>query len=133
MGRLAKPEPTIFGSFPDADHLSNPIGQAVRTGLNTYELTLISYGTKKAELPGMLPEIVYIYVVYGKGVLTGQNTMEGEGTDSFFLPSADADGDGLPDEGAEPIYCFPYALTAKRVPLMPPCVVPPPPPEPAPE
>jgi hypothetical protein len=98
----------------------------VRIGLNTYEKTLITYGTKKAELPGALSEIVYIEVIYGKGVLTGPNTLEGEGTMTFFDPSADADGDGLPDEGAEPIACVPYTLTGKRVPLLPPCVPPPP-------
>jgi hypothetical protein len=119
------PNPTFFGTFPDADHVSDAIGQAVRIGLNTYEKTLVAYGTKKAEPPGVLPEIVYIQVVYGKGVLTGPNTLEGQGTIAFFDPSADADGDGLPDEGAEPIVCIPYALTGKRVPLLPPCVLPP--------
>ncbi len=128
--RVAKPEPTVFGSFPDADHQSDHIGQTVKTGLNTYESTFVGYGTKKAELPGMLPEIVYISVLYGKGQLIDENTMEGEGTHAFYLPSADADGDGLPDEGQEPIACFPYTITSKRVGLMPPCVPPPPPPEP---
>jgi hypothetical protein len=126
--RCVRPNPTFFGTFPDADHMTAALGQAVRIGLNTYEKTLIAYGTKKAELPGVLPEIVYIEVIYGKGLLTGQNTLEGEGTIAFFHPSADADGDGLPDEGAEPMACIPYTLTGKRVPLLPPCVVPPPPP-----
>ncbi len=127
--RLVTPEPTVFGSFPDADHTSDHIGQTVKTGLNTYESTLIGYGTKKAELPGMLPEIVYISVIYAKAQLIDENTMEGKGTHAFFLPSADADGDRLPDEGREPIACFPYTITSKRVPMLPPCV-PPPPPEP---
>jgi len=129
--RPGKPEPTVFGSFPDADHQSDHIGQTVRVGLNTYESTLVGYGTKKAELPGMLPEIVYISVIYSKAQLIDQNTMAGEGTHAFFLESADADGDGLPDENQEPIACFPFMVTSKRVQLMPPCV--PPPPEPAPE
>jgi len=122
-----KPEPTVFGSFPDADHQSDHIGQTVKTGLNAYESTMIGYGTKKAELPGMLPEIVYISVIYGKAQLIDENTMEGQGTHAFYLPSADADGDGLPDEGQEPIACLPYTITSKRVQLMPPCVPPPPP------
>jgi steroid delta-isomerase-like uncharacterized protein len=126
-----KPEPTVFGSFPDADHQSDHIGQTVKTGLNTYESTLVGYGTKRAELPGMLPEIIYISVIYGKAQLIDENTMEGNGTHAFYLPSADANGDGLPDEGQEPIACFPYTITSKRVGVMPPCV-PPPPEEPAP-
>jgi len=43
VARLAKPEPTLFGSFPDADHQSDHIGQTVKTGLNTYESTLVGY------------------------------------------------------------------------------------------
>jgi len=127
--RPGKPEATVFGSFPDADHQSDHIGQTMKTGLNTYESTMVGYGTKKAELPGMLPEIVYISVIYGKVQLIDENTMQGQGTHAFFAPSADADGDGLPDEGQEPIACFPYTITAKRVQLMPPCVPPPPEPE----
>ena len=128
--RYANPVPTLLGAFPDADHMSDLIGQAVRTGLNTYEFTAIQYGTKK--VPGKFPEILYISVMYGTARLIDENTMEGEGSHAIFLPSADADGDRLPDEGQEPIACFPYAFTSKRVGLMTPCV-PPPPPEPAPE
>jgi steroid delta-isomerase-like uncharacterized protein len=129
MMRPAKPEATVFGSFPDADHQSDHIGQTVKTGLNTYESTMVGYGTKKAELPGMLPEIVYISVIYSKVQLIDENTIAGQGTHAFYLASADADGDGLPDEGQEPIACLPYMITAKRVGVMPPCVPPPPPPE----
>lgn len=129
MTRPAKPEPTVFGVFPDADHQSDHIGQLIKTGLNTYESTVIGYGTKKAELPGMLPEIVYISVLYAKTQLIDENTAKGEGTHAFFLGSQDADGDGLPDEGQEPVACFPYISTAKRVQLLPPCVPPPPEPE----
>jgi hypothetical protein len=127
--RPGKPEPTVFGSFPDADHQSDHIGQTVKAGLNTYESTMVGYGTKKSELPGMLPEIVYISVIYGKAQLIDENTMVGQGTHAFYLPSADADGDGLPDEGQEPVACLPYTITSKRVVLMPPCVPPPPEPE----
>jgi steroid delta-isomerase-like uncharacterized protein len=120
--RPGKTEATVFGSFPDADHQSDHIGQTVKTGLNTYESTLIGYGTKKAELPGMLPEIVYISIIYSKVQLVDENTISGGGTHAFFLPSADGDGNGLPDAGQEPIACLPYMLTAKRVSLMPACV-----------
>jgi len=127
--RSGKPEPTVFGAFPDADHQSDHIGPIVWTGSPAYESTLIGYGTKKSEVPGMLPEIVYISVLTAKTQFVDRNTVKGEGTHAFFLASQDADGDGLPDEGQEPVACFPYVSTAKRVPLMPPCV-PPPPPEP---
>jgi len=54
--------------------------------------------------------------------LVDENTAAGGGTHAFFLSSADADGDGLPDDGQEPIACIPYTITSKRVGLMPPCV-----------
>ena len=120
--RQAKPEVTVFGTFPDADHQSDHIGQTVKTGLNTYESTVIGYGSKNAELPGMLPEVVYISVIYSKVQLVDENTVTGSGAHAFFLASADADGDGLPDEGQEPIVCVPYSITSKRVSLMPPCI-----------
>ncbi|HUU17105.1 MAG TPA: hypothetical protein VMW72_08155 [Sedimentisphaerales bacterium] len=73
-------------------------------------------------MPGMLPEIVYISVIYSKAQLIDENTMEGQGTHAFYLPSADADDDGLPDDSQEPIACLPYTITSKRVGLIPPCV-----------
>ena len=123
--RAGKPESTVFGTFPDADHQSDHIGPTVWTGSPAYESTFIGYGTKKSELPGMLPEIVYISVIYAKTEFVDRNTLNGEGTHAFYLASQDADGDGLPDEGQEPVACFPYISTAKRVQLMPPCVPPP--------
>ena len=120
--RAGKPEATVFGTFPDADHQSDHIGQIVKVGLNTYQSSAIGYGTKKSELPGMLPEIVYISVLYAEIKVTDENTMKGEGTHAFFAPFQDTDGNGLPDEGQEPVACFPYTITSKRVQLMPPCV-----------
>lgn len=67
-------------------------------------------------------------VVAGKAQTIDENTMVGQGTHAFYLPSAD--GDELPDESQEPIVCLPYTITSKRVQLMPPCVTLPPPPEP---
>jgi hypothetical protein len=57
-----------------------------------------------------MTELLLSYVVSGKGI------------HAFYLPTADADGDGLPEEGQEPIACLPYMITAKRVGVMPPCV-----------
>jgi len=73
-------------------------------------------------VPRMLPEIVYISVVYSKVQLIDENTMEGQGTHAFYLPSADAHDDGFLDDDQEPIACLPYTITSKRVGLMHPCV-----------
>jgi hypothetical protein len=72
----------------------------------------------------MLPEIIYISVLYAKMQLTDQNTMQGQGTHAFYAPSQDADDDGLPDDGQEPVACFPYTITSNRVQLMHACVPP---------
>jgi steroid delta-isomerase-like uncharacterized protein len=124
--RAVKPDPTIFGYFPDADHETDHIGRTEWTASLAYESTWVGYGTKVAELPGQLPEIVYISVLNGRTQFIDRNTLKGEGTHAFYLPSQDADGDGFPDEGQEPVACFPYASTSKRVQLMPACVPPPP-------
>lgn len=39
---------------------------------------------------------------------------------AFYNPSADGDGDGLPDPGEDPALCLPASLDT-RVPLMAPC------------
>jgi len=35
-----------------------------------------------------------------------------------YLPSADADGDGFPDTGAQPTLSVPLVDTGKRVPIL---------------
>ena len=126
MIRAAKPEATIFGSFPEADHESDHIGQTVWTDSLAFESALIGYGTKTAASPGELPEVIYISVLSSKARFVDRDNLTGEGTHAFYLGSQDADGDGWPDEGQEPVACFPYMSTSKRVQLMPPCVPPPP-------
>ncbi len=124
--RVGNSDPTVFGTFPDAEYQSDHIGQTVWTGLPAYESTFVGYGTKKAKELGQLDEIVYISVIYAKTEFVDRNTLNGEGTHAFYLASQDADGDGLPDEGQEPVACFPYVSKAKRVQLMPACVALPP-------
>jgi hypothetical protein len=36
----------------------------------------------------------------------------------IYLPSADADGDGLPDAGAQPVLSVPAVDHARRVPIL---------------
>jgi hypothetical protein len=118
--RQVKQNPTFWGSFPEADRETDWIGLTVQTGWNTFESTVVQYGTKKVE-EQPLPQIVYIQVMYGNGRLVDLNTIEAEGTSAIFLQDQDANGDGFPDEGQEPIWCGPYTVTCKRVQIMPPC------------
>ena len=112
--RLVNPDAT-FGMFPEADYISELVGEAVRTGPNTYDLSLIGYGAKT--LVGDRNVIQYIWTVTGSmECLDG-----GRKTDSVHLAvyaaDQDADSDGFPDEGEEPVFCVgPTTLSAaKRV------------------
>ncbi len=85
------------------------------TNKGRYESAAAGYGTAAPASPHELGEIVYISVLTSTAKLTDPDSMEGEGTHAFFLPSADADGDGLSDEGQKPAICFPFTFAAKRV------------------
>jgi len=120
-------DPTMMGMYPEADSCSDLVGEAVRTGRNTYEYTVIGYGVQSQ--PGNRGKIQYIWV--NSGTLTAINHDTMEGSDiylSVYGPDKDVNpADGYPDEGAEPDVCLgPMEGVSKRVPLMPPCVPPPP-------
>jgi len=113
--------PSIFGMFPDAAVETAHVGQTVLADDGAYDTSMIGYGLAAPASPELLGEIVYISVLTSHVTFTDDNTMEGEGTHAFYLPFADADGDGLPDEGQEPALCFPYTMTATRVGVLAPC------------
>jgi hypothetical protein len=112
---------SLFGMFPEATVQTTHVGSTIRTEAGTYETTNIGYGMSAPASPEQLGDIVYISVLTSAATLTGDNTLEGEGAHAFYLPFADGDGDGLPDEGQEPAFCFPYTFTGTRMPLMAPC------------
>jgi hypothetical protein len=111
-------DPTIGRSF-DADHMSDYVGNMVRTGPNTWASTGISYGTKKVQ-GSPRPEIVYIAIVEATMTYTDDAKTEVlTGTFAFYSPGDDADGDGFPDEGAMPIWSGPLpTTTATRMPMV---------------
>ena len=39
-----------------------------------------------------------------------------------YLASQDADGDGFPDPGEEPVNCMPFTFSSRRLRVMPGCV-----------
>jgi len=116
-------DPTNFGMFPDADAGSMWVTQTVRTGPDTFVTTMLNYGTKTRE--NAPHELVYISIATGTWKITGPDTNEGQATQAIYLASQDADGDGFPDEGEEPVSCMPFAFTSKRLRVMPGCVPPP--------
>lgn len=126
-------DPTFMSTEPpsgEADHLTDYVGNMVRTGPDTWDYTGIAYGTKKVE-GQLLPEILYMDVPQGTLTSTEDgNAFTIEGSSAFYLPEQDVDGDCFPDADQEPIYCSPPGLTTMtRIPIMPPCVPTLPPPE----
>jgi hypothetical protein len=107
----------------EADHLTDYVGNMLRTGLNTWDYTGVAYGTKKVECHG-IPEILYIGVVQGTVTSTEHgNVLTTDGTFALYMPEQDADADGFPDADQEPVWCSPPGgFTITRMPVMPCCV-----------
>jgi hypothetical protein len=106
------PNYTFNGMFP-ADYLSQFNGEAVRTGCNTVEGTMIAYSIKKA-VPR--DQILLIWVLHATSTFT-EDTQVATGTFAAYLPNGN--GDLIPDEGAVPIMCAgPIPVTANRIPIM---------------
>ncbi len=126
--RYVNGDPTWLGMYPEADNQSDLVGEAMKTGLNTYEYRIIGYGFKTQ--PANRGQLQYIFVSNGTITLIDRDTRQA--TDVYLtLFSADKDvapADGFPDEGAEPDLCIgPVGGVVKRVQMLPPCVPPPPP------
>ena len=121
-------DPTLGNpDFAEVDHQTDFVGHMVRIGPKTWEGTAVSCGTKKVEGQPK-PEIVWIMVWVGTTTLSDAgNTDVSEGMVALYMAEQDADGDGFPDEGQEPVWCGPHTNVARRLPIVAPCVPPPPP------
>jgi len=113
---------TLFGMFSEVEKATDYVTQTVRTGRNTCVSTMLNYGTKKGE--GPVDEIATIAILHVKWPLTGPETNEGTTILSVYLAEQDADCDGFPDEGQEPVECMPFTFTTRRLTMMPPCTLP---------
>ena len=107
-----------FPNFQSSDSESPILVSMVMTGPDTVSYNAIWYGLK--ELGPMIPivnEIVLIGTVTGELTVVGPGKMEGIHTFAIYYPSADADGDGFPDEGTTPDCVFQMLTVDTRLPM----------------
>jgi len=118
--------PLLAELYPEADPTLEVSagGEAVMVGPNKYEATFLSYERKIDHDMGTM-EIVGLATAKAHFELLDPDTLQGQGTGSYYLASQDADEDGFPDEGEEPVACFPWSWTGKRLTPLPGCTPPP--------
>ena len=99
-------------------------GHAVKLGRNQYEATFLGYSVRiiESEL-GKTTELMGLFTVDAHFEMIGEDSIYGEGTGSYYLATQDADRDGFPDDGEEPIVCVPWGWMSKRLTRMPGCVL----------
>lgn len=113
-------DPTLGGMFPEATSYSDAVGMGVRTGHNTWDITVMRYGANG-------PKKVYIVVMSGVETYTDDaSVQEATFTAAIYLAEQDKDGDGWPDEDESPQMCLPLTLTSPRMPILPMCEIMPP-------
>jgi len=111
------PMPLLADIYPDAD--PNPKwagGQAVQIGRDRYEATYLGYARKTVESDvGQMVEIVGLFTIKANFEVIGPNYLYGSGAGYYYMPEQDANGDGFPDEGQEPVAIIPWGWTGKRL------------------
>ncbi len=103
--------PTFYGYFPTAVALSDMYGEAIKTGKNTYDFTVIDYAINESY------GVVYFRLWSGTFVQTSKDTMEGTFYASIYNLTQDPFGDEEPEFGCWGPWSFPY----ERIPVVPPC------------
>ena len=108
--------PVLIDVYPDSEEIKYGGGLMVKIGLNKYDVTFLQYFTKTSG--PSLEEIVGIGIVTGTFELVGPDLVQGQGTGAYYMAAQDADQDGFPDEGQEPVVLVPWGWTAKRLTTM---------------
>ena len=120
---MVNPDATFrIPPLSDSDYVSDLVGEAVRTGRDSYEFSLIGYGVEDRE--GNRGRIIYIMTVSGTMSCVDGEHKTDEVYIAAYLADQDSDGDGYPDDNAEPFFCVGATAfgVGRRVPQMPACV-----------
>lgn len=112
--------PLLIDIYPDGDKTKFAGGQVVKTGRDRYKATFLEYRTKATGISQ--EEIVGMDIINATFQIIGPDLIFGQGTGSYYMASQDADQDGFPDKGQEPVACLPWGWLAKRLTIMEGCV-----------
>ena len=101
--QLINPDATFrIPPFAEADRMTDLYGEAVKTGPGTYDISLMGYAVNEREADR--GEVLFMWTIVG--TMTCEDDVI---TDSVIFgvygADQDSDKDGLPDEGAETIFC----------------------------
>ncbi len=90
------------------DAVTDEVAEEFVTGKNTSVLTGISYGLAGGRI---------VLILVDNSTLTYDSPTRAriEGAVKAYLATADADNDGYPDPGSEPVGTFPYKAVGNRV------------------
>ena len=126
--KFPNPDPTSLGMFPEATIRSDSTGMFLRTGPNTWDYTLVGYGTTGTHDGG----VVYIQIDRGTVTATDSNTIVASGRVELYsgrdypnhsvfgnIHDQDTDPrDGIPDADEIPVFSGDYELTQYRMPML---------------
>jgi sugar lactone lactonase YvrE len=125
--KILNPDPTVTGMFPDVTTRTDSVGTFFRTGPDTWDYTLIGYGTTGTHESGN-GDIVYIQIDRGTATAIDSDTMRASGRAeiysgrdvSYYHDQDTKSRDGFPDAGEVPVISGDYVLTQYRMPMLPP-------------
>jgi hypothetical protein len=107
----------LLASF-GAETISDATGEIRMVSPDTARWTLIGYMQAPPHQPGELLQNKGILVSHGTWKFTSDNTAVLNYTLDVYPASADADGDGFPDAGIQPVLSIPTVDNARRVPIL---------------
>ncbi len=101
-------------------------GEVELVGQNKYHGTYLGYTLETVETElGSMEQFVGLWTSDVNFELVDPGTLEGSGNASYYLAEQDADQNGFPDEGQEPVACIAWTWTGKRLKIVPGCELPP--------
>jgi len=114
IARIPQQDPTYGGAFPTVTRITDYVGEAVRTGLNTFSVTLVNHGINGNNLafPQQVGlERVATAVLRGTIELIDCKTLHSEVWAAVYAPDQDPFGDEPPAYG-----CLgPFYNTRQRI------------------